>query len=107
MAPRLTARTAFVVRRPRTEAEWTGFLDMLRYDQPTVNVAYHDVVVLVTPPGRHPTTERWASFGLHVLARTDVDRDGIVPSALVTWAREKVAPTFPASVNRHLEAPNG
>lgn len=93
MPPRKTARTAFVVRRPATDAQWTGLLDMLRYDQPTVTEHHHDVVVLVSPPGRHPTRERWASFGLHVLASSDINLDGIVPSVLVNIARDKLPVT--------------
>lgn len=92
MPPRRLIRTAFVVRRPQTEAQWTGLLDMMRYDQPTVSEHHHDVLVLVTPPGRFPTVDRWASFGLHVLARTEVDANGIVPSAIINFAREKLPP---------------
>lgn len=82
-------RTAFAVPRP-TDVQWTGFLDMLRYDQATVDSHLHDLVVLVSPPDRSPTTARWASFGLHVLATAPVDASGFVPRTVVDEARAKL-----------------
>lgn len=56
----------FIVRRPATDAEWTGFLDMMRYDDAHVEQFTHDLVLLRTV-GHAPTDPRWASFRLHVL----------------------------------------
>lgn len=56
--------------------DWPGFLDMLRYDQARVIDWSHQSGVEGRPPTytamlevdapRVPTTDRWASFGLHV-----------------------------------------
>jgi hypothetical protein len=69
---------------------------MLRYDQCTVDSHLHDLVVLVSPPDRSPTVDRWASFGLHVLATVLLDASGVVPRTVVDEARTRL----PASRSR-------
>jgi hypothetical protein len=99
-----TNRTAFVVRRPSTDAQWTGFLDMLRYDQATIIEHHADIVALLTPPNRVPTVGRWASFNLHVLALGTTNDSGFLPFGLLSEARSKFAPTNRPD-RRHVTGP--
>ena len=59
--------TFFIVPRPYRETQWTGFLDMLRYDGATVEDHGSNYVILRTSSGRMPTEGRWSSFGLPVM----------------------------------------
>jgi hypothetical protein len=57
--------------RDRASTDMAGFLDMLRYDRPTVETWDYSVdtfTVTLIFPDRPPTFDRWASFGL-TLAR--------------------------------------
>ena len=78
----------FVVRRPQSDMEWTGFLDMMRYDDAHVEQFRHDLILLRTV-GHEPTRDRWASFRLHALVCM---QDYIGQDYMFNMAREKLPP---------------
>jgi hypothetical protein len=59
----------FAVSLAAAEQQFAGFIDMCRYDQCTVLEVKASVLVLQRVGGP-PTANRWASFGIHVLAST-------------------------------------
>jgi hypothetical protein len=61
-------RHTFVISAKMAEHRFQGFIDMLRYDAAKVIEGSSSMLVLQTV-GHEPTEGRWASFGLHVLAR--------------------------------------
>lgn len=78
----------FVVPRPQTDMEWTGFLDMMRYDNAHVE-QYTSNMILLRTVGQQPTELRWASFRLHVLVCL---QDYIGQQHMFEIAREKLPP---------------
>lgn len=64
--------TVKVTNRNYGAGDWPGFLDMLRYDRPTVRTWDHDsngVFSVELEFDRLPTLDRWHSFGLYPVER--------------------------------------
>lgn len=66
MATRQPTHT-FVISAQMAEKRFTGFIDMLRYDQAQVLEGDSSMIVLSSPHA--PTEGRWVSFGIYVLAQ--------------------------------------
>lgn len=80
----------FAVNAERAERTFTGFCDMLRYDQARVIEASPSLIILQTD--RPPTEGRWASFGLYALGAV---KSQYQESAPITWVREVALKCLP------------
>jgi hypothetical protein len=83
-----TTRYTFVVSAKMAEKQFTGFVDMLRYDGATVIDCGTSTIELQTT-SHGPTTGRWASMGIHVLAYMEGDYPDLA------WLRSAAAPKLP------------
>jgi hypothetical protein len=70
--PRKTKRYTFAVSTAVIRHDFTGFMDMMRYDSATVLTSNDTITLLQTAP-LPPTRERWASFRMYVLAEQEGD----------------------------------
>lgn len=61
-------RYTFVISTEYAEKQFTGFVDMLRYDNAVVIEADTSLLVLQTKD-HEPTNMRWQSFGIYILAQ--------------------------------------
>ena len=69
MAKPRTYRISIMFRPGKNNLEWSGFLDMLRYDRSTVEswgIQDGTVEVVLTKENAPHTIDRWRSFGVLV-----------------------------------------
>jgi len=62
----------FAISAEAAEKTFTGFVDMLRYDQAIVIECSNSIIVMQTR-NHAPTEGRWASLRLHILAQVQDD----------------------------------
>jgi hypothetical protein len=87
--PKIKRYTFVIARAPLdNRMHLSGFLDMMRYDGATVIEADSSMIVLQTTD-TPPTTARWHSFGIYILA----DQEGDFPD--IRHLREQAAPRLP------------
>jgi hypothetical protein len=68
-----TKRYTFVVSAKMAEKRFSGFVDMLRFDNASVIGKMGTSTIVLQTTMLAPTEERWASFGIHVLAQVEGD----------------------------------